>query len=141
MASVASTAKASGCHASVKRARRPAMTPGGRPPGRKSGPGWKAKHRPRKLSSNSSSATRAGPDAGSLMYAYLPLSPSSTTKWFDSQNTIMGNGRLNNWGRDTRKPRAASPWARAARMTAAALAPSRDTPQSTRSASRGTQRP
>ena len=67
MASVASTAKARGRRASLKRARRPAARFRGRPPGRKSGPGWKAKHTPEKLSSNSSSGIRAGPDAGSLM--------------------------------------------------------------------------
>ena len=64
----------------VSRCRAKASTLSRRPPGAKSLPGTGTSTTPVNDRSNSSASTFTKPRAGSLMQAYLPLKPSSTTK-------------------------------------------------------------
>ena len=97
---------------------------------------------PVKLWSNSSIGTLTWPRAGSLIRACLPEKPLSTTKWLKFQKMMQGKepfSRIASLENDM--PLAVRPYDRAAFRMLDALLPSRDTPQSARTRSSGTQRP
>ena len=82
------------------------------------------------------------PRAGSLIRACLPEKPLSTTKWLKFQKMMQGKepfSRIASLENDM--PLAVRPYDRAAFRMLDALLPSRDTPQSARTRSSGTQRP
>ena len=108
---------------------------------RHSGPGAKARQTPVNPGSNSGRDIRRGPLAGSTTQTRPFRMPSTTMKCSKLQWTTSGNGRSNSWLGAQWKPPAISPHSRAARITRAALQPSRDTPQRTRSSSSDIQRP
>ena len=89
--------------------------------------------------SNSSGLTLTKPLAGSLIQAYLPLKPSSTTKWLKFQCIMHGNLPFSRMVSGVRLNACTlKPYALAALQMFFAFEPSRETPQSARTCSSGT---
>ena len=126
----------------------PAMRPssegsrrGRRPSDFHSAVGWKVSTTPVKAWSNSSSVTMHGPLAGSFRKTLFLPNPSTTKKWLKFQCTMTGIGISRTSFGSLRKPRASSPYSRAALRMLLALLPSRETPHSSRTLARGTNVP
>ena len=142
---LASSTRAKARPVRVRRRSRESASRLGRPPRRNSGPGSKVRTIPVNPESNSFQSIQRGPLAGSLMrmrvFPHRRRIVSTTRKCWNAQKMMAGSGTSRSALASVWKPRAVRPYRRAAATTDDALAPSRDTPQTARSSSSGTNRP
>ena len=135
------TAKASPARVRPSLRSKAADRPGRLPPGRNPGLFSNVRTIPVNDSENSSVLTTRGPVAGSLRWTVPRPKPSTTRKWLNRQNTIIGRLISYRSSGSRRKPCGARPYDRAARITFPALLPSREIPHAARSSSSGTNFP